>query len=68
MTKIVIEDRMLLSDRRKVVDVLKPAIFRLMESAEYPVIAEQIKRLRETVNEQEKILDEAGSEILRHMR
>ena len=66
--KIVPDHQMLLADRKKVVEELKPAIARLMENADYPVIAEQIKRLQETVAEQEGIIDEAGKEILCHMR
>jgi hypothetical protein len=63
--RIVPDNQMLLEDRKKISEIMKAAINRLMVNAEYPVIAEQIKRLKKTVDEQERIIDEAGSEILR---
>lgn len=68
MTKIIIEDRMLLSDRRRVVKDLTLVITDLEGKGDFPVIEEQTSRLRKIVAEQERIIDEAGAKILRHMR
>lgn len=68
MTKIVIENTMLLSGRRRVVKDLTPIIEDLERKGDFPVLKEQASRLRKIVDEQERIIDEAGKEILRHMR
>jgi hypothetical protein len=58
--EIVSETDMLLEDRRKVVKVLKDAIAGLEKKENFDCIAEQVARLRVTVAEQERIIEEQG--------
>jgi hypothetical protein len=66
--EIVPERNMLLADRRRVAQELKPVIADLEKKGDSPVMREQIDRLVRIVGRQEQIIDEAGKEILRHMR
>jgi hypothetical protein len=65
---IIIEDTMLVADRRRVVQELKPVIADLENKGDSPAIREQVDRLVRIVGRQEQIIDEAGREILQYMR
>jgi hypothetical protein len=65
---VIIEGTMLLADRLQMVEKYKTIIADLEKKGDSPAIQEQIDRLVLITGRQERIIDEAGREILRHMR